>query len=358
MKRLKHKMKQIFPLSIKDILILLVVLAIAFAASAILQFYIETSIPATLIFVMSVLIISRLTNGYLYGIVASVAAVFGVNYAFTYPYFTLNFTMTDYPITFILMLAVSIITCTLTTQIKQQEIIRIESEKEKTRANLLRAISHDLRTPLTSIIGAVTLILESEQPVTPEKQSELLADAKQDAEWLIRMVDNLLSITRIGDEVGKIKKECEAVEEVIGEAAGKFKKHYPNISIPIVIPAELLMVPMDAMLIEQVISNLLFNSVLHGLCTTVIRLSVRQCGECATFTVEDNGVGLPDDILVQINEGSIKQADKREVVDNNRSMGIGLSVCLTIVRAHGGIMRAENVPDGGALIGFSLPLEV
>ena len=106
-----------------------------------------------MLFVLAVLFISLLTDGYVYGIIASMAAVIGVNYIFTYPYFALNFTITGYPMTFLTMLAVSICVSALTTRIKKQEQIRLEVEKEKTRANLLRAISQDIRTPLTSIVG-------------------------------------------------------------------------------------------------------------------------------------------------------------------------------------------------------------
>lgn len=104
-----------------------------------------------LLFVLAVLFISRFTDGYIYGLVASMVAVVGVNYVFTYPYFEFNFTITGYPLTFLSMLAVSISVGTLTTQIKQQEQIKLEVEKEKMRANLLRAVSHDIRTPLTSL---------------------------------------------------------------------------------------------------------------------------------------------------------------------------------------------------------------
>jgi two-component system sensor histidine kinase KdpD len=110
-------MWQLFPVSALDNLITLAVLVLAFILSAVLQIFIQNSVAVSLIFVLSVLIVSRLTSGYLYGIIASVAAVFGVNYAFTYPYFELDFTLTGYPLTFIMMLVVSVTTCALTSQI-------------------------------------------------------------------------------------------------------------------------------------------------------------------------------------------------------------------------------------------------
>ena len=171
-----------------------------------------------MLFVLAVLFISLLTDGYVYGIIASMAAVIGVNYIFTYPYFALNFTITGYPMTFLTMLAVSICVSALTTRIKKQEQIRLEVEKEKTRANLLRAISHDIRTPLTSIVGSASGILENQKVLTQEREMELVQDIKDEAQWLIRIVENLLSVTRINGENAKINTEDEVVEEIISSA--------------------------------------------------------------------------------------------------------------------------------------------
>ena len=179
-----------------------------------------------MLFVLAVLFISLLTDGYVYGIIASMAAVIGVNYIFTYPYFALNFTITGYPMTFLTMLAVSICVSALTTRIKKQEQIRLEVEKEKTRANLLRAISHDIRTPLTSIVGSASGILENQKVLTQEREMELVQDIKDEAQWLIRIVENLLSVTRINGENARINTEDEVVEEIISSAVIKFNKRF------------------------------------------------------------------------------------------------------------------------------------
>ncbi len=107
---------------------------------------------------------------------------------FTYPYWAFNFTLSGYPLTFLTMLCVSLITCTMTTKLKQQERIRAESEKEKMRANLLRSVSHDIRTPLTSIVGVTSTLLETPNlPIAEQRQ--LLEDARDEAQWLIRVVE-------------------------------------------------------------------------------------------------------------------------------------------------------------------------
>lgn len=310
----------------------------------------------SMIFLLAVLVISRITDGYFYGILASVVGVFGVNYAFTYPYLAFNFSISGYPITFISMLLVSVITSAMTTQIKQQEKLRADTEKEKMRGNLLRAVSHDLRTPLTSIVGATGAMIENDDMLTSEERKELLSEVKEDAEWLIRMVENLLSITRIGGEEAKINKEPEAVEEIVAESVRKFKKQFPGQTVSVSVPDELLMVPMDAILVEQVIINLLENAVLHGKGATKIQLTVRRTLSDAVIEVRDNGVGIKEEVFPHLFDGYFRQQSSNGNTDSKRNMGIGLSVCMSIVKAHGGMMGAENLPEGGAQFRFTLPL--
>ena len=351
-----NKYKSFFPFSIKDTFISLAIIIVACLICISLRPFSNNDFHVPLIFILAVAFISSLTNGFFYGMISSIISVFCVNYIFTYPYLAFNFTISGYPLTFISMLTVSIIICALTSQIKWQEKVNIENEKEKIRANLLRAISHDLRTPLTSIIGSMAAISENIDSLSKEKQLELLADAREDAQWLIRIVENLLSITRISDRAAEIKKEAEAVEEVIAEAVSKFRKQYSEIPVIITIPEELLVVPMDAILIEQVIINLLDNSVSHGQHTTKIHLKVVQDGNWALFSVEDNGSGFSEKVRLNFLENHITLSQDRNVADNRRNMGIGLSVCMAIIKAHGGTMSAETVSQGGAIIKFSLPL--
>ena len=241
----------------------------------------DTHVP--LLFVLAV------TDGYVYGIVASIIAVFGVNYVFTFPYFKLNFAITGYPLTFVAMLAVACSVSALTTQIKKQEQMRLEVEREKMRANLLRAVSHDIRTPLTSIVGSASGIIDNYDALSKENILELLEDMKSEGQWLVRMVENLLSITRIGDGTARIHKEEELVEEVISGAVTKFRKRFPDIEVISKIPDDVLLVPMDAILIEQVIVNLLENCVLHADGMTKIWLIVTEDGDQVKFSVEDDG---------------------------------------------------------------------
>lgn len=314
----------------------------------------RSSAASSLIFVLCIHVVARLTNGYAWGIAASLAAVLLVNFVFTYPFMEFNFTIAGYPLTFVTMLTVSISTSALTTAVKKQERLRLEGEKVKMRADLLRSVSHDLRTPLTSIAGSASVLLES--PELPEdKRRELLDGIRDDSEWLIRMVENLLSITRVGGEGAQIQKMPEAVEEVVADAVRKFRKLYPELPVETEVPEEVLFVPMDAVLICQVLTNLLENAVLHGRTTSRITVRVTSGAGRAKFVVEDDGGGIDAEALPLLFED--KPAGAAPVDSKGRhNMGIGLTVCRTIVKAHGGDMSAANRPGGGAVFWFELPL--
>ena len=233
-----------------------------------------------------------------------------------------------------------------------RELMDKERESERTKNELITNVAHDLRTPLTSIIGSTSAILETPD-LSLEQQHQLLEDVRDDAQWLVRVVENLLSITRMGEDT-RITKQPEAAEEVLGEVARKFRKHYPDVKISVAVPDELLIVPMDAILIEQVMTNLLENAVRHGKNTTHIALSVHQEGENAVFAVQDNGGGIPPKLLPVLFSGTLRHSDT-PTGDGKRNMGLGLSVCNAIVRAHGGTMHAQN-KDGGAEFIFLLPM--
>ena len=337
-------------------LIFAVSLGCASAVCAALRRITTSDVHVPMIFVLAVLVVSLFTDGFFYGILAAAVSVVGVNYAFTYPYLKLDFSVYGYPLTFLTMLAVGFAVSTLTSRLKLQENLRIESESEKTRANLLRAVSHDLRTPLTAISGSISTVLDSGSSLSAEEQRELLSDAKRDADWLNRMVENLLSITRIsGNEMHSIEKREEILEEVLSEAILSFRRKHEGVTVSVSVPEDVLVVPMDAMLIEQVLQNLLDNAVTHGRASE-IAVRAAECGAYAEVSVRDNGAGIGGEVLAHLFDGSLPLGTTAGT-DKTRSMGIGLSVCRTIVEAHKGTIRAGNPPDGGAEFIFTLPFE-
>ena len=349
----KFSFSRLFPISGRDFLVTTLVLTCAASLCGILKNVNSSDGFAFPVFTLAVLCVSRFTTGYLYGLIASLFGVVCVNFIFTYPYWQVDFTLSGYPVTFVIFLVASVMTSALTTQVRQQERLRSETEKETMRANLLRSVSHDIRTPLTSIVGSTSAVLEN-PGLSEGEQRELLEDVRDEAQWLIRVVENLLSITRIGEDPTRIVKELEMAEEVLGEVVGKFRRHYPNVKITVAAPEDLLMVPMDPVLIVQVLFNLLENAVLHGKTTDHIHLSLTSDSSFAYFSVSDNGQGISERDMPNLFSGSLRSTSPSG--DRKRNMGLGLSVCLAIVRAHGGTMSARNLPDGAEFT-FCLPLE-
>lgn len=351
----RERFSQLFRFRWRDCAVCFGVLAAAAGLCALLRMFDSSDVFVALIFECAVVLVSRFTDGYLFGLLASVLGVIGVNWIFTYPYMQVNFTISGYPLTFLVMLAVSVVVSTLTTQIKQQEKLRAEAGKEKMRGNLLRAVSHDIRTPLTAIVGGIDTILKNGEQLPEQTRTRLLENIRDESNWLVGVVENLLSVTRMSGS-SSIKKELEAGEEVLGAAAAKFTRHYPGVDVSISAPEALLMIPMDVILIEQVLINLMENAVQHGKSTTKIALRLTAADRFAHFSVTDNGQGINKELLPHLFDGYLTR-DQEEISDQRRNMGIGLSVCMSIVQAHGGTMSAKNQPAGGALLQFTLPLE-
>ena len=310
----------------------------------------------TTLFVFAVFLISLITDGYVYGVSAAVASMMAINYAFTFPYFELDFIIPSNMISAVIMVIIAVLTGTLTIRIKRHEVMKVEAEKERMRANLLRAVSHDLRTPLTTIYGAGSTLLENREGLTGEQQESILRSICEDSEWLMCMVENLLSITRIDSGQVQIIKAPTVLDELIDSVMSKFGKRYPRQMVELETPAEIVVIPMDAILIEQVLFNLLENAVIHAKDMTCLELKVSVMGKHVRFEVTDNGCGLPENRILSVFQGNWNE--QTMVADSKkRNAGIGLSVCATIVSAHNGEIHAENVPDGGARFWFVLERE-
>ena len=341
---------------IKDILVTAGILVVSFLFSLITNRFFQTYNSVPMVFVLGVFLISVITEGYACGIAASLISMLAVNFAFTFPYFEFNFTIPENMFSAVVMLVVAVVTGALTTKLKQQEKLRADSEREKMRANLLRAVSHDLRTPLTTIYGSTSMLLENFDRISIGDRQSLLRGIRDDAQWLVGMVENLLSVTRLDDASVQLNKTDTVLEELIDSVLVKFHKRCPEQQVDVTIPEEFLSIPMDAVLIEQVLTNLLENAVIHADGMTKLELAVKTDGNDAYFHIRDDGCGIRADRLEDLFTGYLGSS-ARQGDSSRRNMGIGLSVCATIIKAHGGSICARNRNPRGAEFTFTLNLE-
>ena len=339
--------KHLFSLSIS-----ILCLATAIGISCILHSVIgKNPVNTTLLFIFFLIVVSCCTAGYLYGIIYCLL---------TGLYFLKqNIIPFDYPVTFVSMLAITVFISTLASHlviqantIAEREKQLSEAEMEKMRANLLRAISHDLRTPLTGIIGNSVVFLENQEHLSEKEKTTIVTNIYEDSNWLINMVENLLSITRIRDQDLCINTSEESIEEVVAESLQKMEKRHPECIIHAKIPDQFIMLPMDAVLIEQVTINLLENALYHSRSNVPIDFIVEDKGEEVTFTVRDYGVGIPAEKLDNLFDG-IDYTNPLSV-DTHKGMGIGLAICKTIITAHHGTLIGRN-HICGAEFTFTLP---
>ena len=318
----------------------------------------------TMFYILGIVIVARYTVGYVWGFLFAIASVFSINYFFTYPYHNFDMTLEGYPITFLAMLVIYIITSALTTDLKEQAQILakqekelMEAQKEKMRANLLRAVSHDLRTPLTGIIGNSDSYIEMEENLSTSEKRHIIENIKNDANWLLNMVENILSVTRIDNDTAKVKKYIESVEEVVSSAVVRFKKRFPEAKLKVMLPNEVIMLMMDSTLIEQLIINLIQNAYIHSKSIKPIELKVQEYETKVWFSIRDYGIGIAEEKLATIFDGGAYNQNNDTKADGHKGMGIGLSICKTIVKAHGGDIMVRNHEEGSEFY-FYLPKEM
>lgn len=323
------------------------------------------SANVALIYILTIIMISYHTDKYRYGIISGIVSVFFINYLFTYPFGQFSFAVSGYPFTFMVMYFISILTSATTFRMKDQarkineaEKFLADAEKEKLRANLLRAVSHDLRTPLTSMIGASSSYLENEAALPPKEKRELVSEIYEDANWLLHMVENLLSVTRITDGGASVlKKTPEAAEEVLFDAVSTSRKRYPDLQIKTVIPDEFVTAPMDPLLIKQVLLNLIENAYFHARSTKPLECTLSSTEDAIKFCIRDYGTGIAPDRLSGIFDAvPSAPSSAASTVDTRKGMGIGLSICKAIVNAHNGEITARNLTEGAEFC-FTIPKE-
>lgn len=305
------------------------------------------------VYILSVILISRLTPGYLWGIIAAVLATAAFNYFFTSPFHSFSVDDPTYWITFFIMTATAIIISAMNVRLQESIQVEAEAKREHYRNQLLRSISHDLRTPLTGIKGTSEMILQMTERTDP--RYTMVEGIHQDANWLQEMVENVLSLTRLQDDGTALVRTPEVAEEIIGSAVVLAAARAPDHIIQAEMPEEILFVPMDARLMEQVLLNLLGNAIKHTTPDQPITVTLRRSGDKAIFTVADRGEGIAPEDLPHLFEMFYTKAAGNS--DSQKGIGLGLPICQAIVEAHGGTITAANSPGGGAVFTVTLPVE-
>ena len=237
---------------------------------------------------------------------------------------------------------------------KEKEQTAVLAKNEQLRANLLRAISHDLRTPLTSISGNAGNLLSNKDKLDEDTKMQIYTDIFDDSEWLISLVENLLSVTRIEEGRMNFNKSIELVDEITEEALRHIGRKSTEHKISVIHKDELLLANADAKLIVQVLINLIDNAIKYTPVGSEIKVITEKKNGYASISVIDNGNGIPDNIKPHVFE-MFYTGDNR-IADSRRSLGLGLALCKSIIGAHGGELTLTDNQPQGCIFTFTLPL--
>ncbi len=235
----------------------------------------------------------------------------------------------------------------------EQEKIRLAMERERLRSTLLRAVAHDLRSPLTVLAGASGLLSSNMPELTGPEKTKLAKDIHEEVIWLTDLVENILSMTQIQESRLFLRREEEVVDDVVNEAVKHVSPLMQDRQLSVTLPEDVVTAPMDIKLIAQVIINILNNAVRHTPPGSTISLTASRTEKDVVFEVCDDGPGIDPAILDTMFEGFVQKNSK--VSDGQRGLGLGLAICKAVVAAHGGTIKADNRPEGGARFVFTLP---
>ena len=238
---------------------------------------------------------------------------------------------------------------------KEKEMAAVLAKNEQLRANLLRAISHDLRTPLTAISGNAENVLMNYETLDADMREQMFKEIFDDSQWLIGIVENLLSVTRIEEGRMNFNMSIQLMDEVISEALTHIRQKRNRHDIEVYCEDELLLAKMDAKLIVQVIINLVENAIKYTPYGTSIRIVAKKEAKAVAVSVIDNGPGIPKEIKPRVFD--MFYTGENKVADSRRSLGLGLALCKSIINAHGGEITLTDNQSQGCNFTFTLPLE-
>ena len=299
---------------------------------------------------------------------ASLLSVLAFDFFFVPPRFTFSVSDVQYIFTFIVMFIVAMIISHLTIRLRDEaesarqgeqrsawlmekaKKAEIEAEAEHLRSSLLSSVSHDFRTPLAGIVGSAGALLEKPEFRNNAPARELLENIQTEGDRLSRLVQNLLEATRLESGTIQLRKEQYPLEEVIGSALERVDKFLNGRKIVVNIPEDLPPIPLDGLLMGQVLINLLENGIRYTPALGTLDVSVKTDAGKVVVVVSDSGPGLKEDERERV-------FDKFYHSDTSKGAGLGLAICRAIVNAHGGKIWAENKSGGGAVFQFTLPLQ-
>lgn len=315
----------------------------------------------TMIYLLAVLLIAIYTQSYSYSVITPFMVVLLFNFFFTEPRFTFSIYDPQYPLTFFIMLAIALITSTLTVKLKAQKeysqnILRqkqasdIKAHTEKIRSNILRSISHDLRTPLTTISGGIETVMNTKH-LSETKKDALLEDIYDETQWLMRLIENILNLTKIQEGRINLQKDYESIDDILTEPVKRVKGIVGKRKIKVNLPEEMLVVALDINLIVQVFINLIENSVKNSDDHTNIVLTARKKGSTIEFSVTDEGQPIDAKDVEHIFK--VFYTSKH---DGSRGIGLGLSICKAIIELHDGTIWYERTENGNRFL-FNIPMK-
>lgn len=238
---------------------------------------------------------------------------------------------------------------------QERQAMRVKAEAEALRATMLRSVSHDLRTPLTSISGNASVLLNDEGKLDDEKRRMLCKDIDEDAVWLIGLIENLLAATRAEEGRLDLRLQPEMLVDVIGEAVRHATRHSGGHVVEVKVEDDFLMADMDAALVVQVLTNLLDNAARHTPAGSTITVAARRCGKNVLVSVQDDGPGIDDSEKPRVFDLFYNGPQTRG--DRRRGLGLGLALCKSIVEEHGGAIGVNDAVPHGCVFWFTLPAE-
>lgn len=239
----------------------------------------------------------------------------------------------------------------------EKQEAEMETQREQLRANLLRAISHDLRTPLTSISGNAGVLMEKNISLDEGKKQEIYRAIYDDSMWLVNLTENLLSITRIENGTMHLKMSAELIDDVFREAIAHVDRKAAEHDIKTELSDDMLMADMDVRLIIQVMINIVNNAVKYTPAGSHIRLTAEREGKMVRITISDDGPGISDESKKHLFDMFYTADMGSASPDSRRGLGLGLSLCKAIVEAHGGVISVSDNSPHGSIFSFTLPLE-